>query len=821
MEHLAAAAKVYSLRPRPQGTPRSPARHLASRTGRHAIGACSYKRAFRTNSTLTAHAIKTSLYQKRFLALKLLVPLFLLSGLLLVITFSLQQTRAEAAVGEPTLAHVDGTQTFTHHVNPMTYMRFMHYRGASNEVCYCADYQLHGPSDGGTTYPLGADAVYGPLEYYVEHGYPSTTFISGRNWTPDEAETLTQISIWIYRGSVGLDGSFTDGDGNYFNMHNIDGDPRDSVLFDAAVSFYYEGLDSYVLYGMHFCYLWTQPDTAHQNMLLGLVWNGTGDLMLQKKSAKPEVTDGNENYSLAHAVYGIYRDAACTDLVFSKELSDTGSIKVQNMTPGRYYLKETQAPKGYKLDPNPKMFDLYGLQSVTVTLEDEPWQGKIHIQKTDAWQSISENNSLYSFEGATFAVIKNDASLKQVTQLTTNAQGEATSEELPLGDYRVIELSAPVGYAINGTTFFATLTQEAAEKNAPVLVSIPEDPQYDPGELLIQKQDAETGDTAPLGSASLEGCLFRLSYYASCDDPARLPSNPTKAWTLKTDKEGKTSLRRAAQDPATYLEEGPTMYRNRAGNVVFPLGVVKVEETKAPQGYKLPDDKEWVYVIDGTRDGTLERHVLQDLVVPEQVMRGDLEFVKTNAETQERLHHVPFKITSTTTGESHVVTTDENGFFSSESTNYQHSDNTNANDAALDHDEIDETKLDDASGTWFYGHSNPARVNPVNDSLGAFPYDTYRIQELPCSSNDGLVLVDVQATVKRDRQLIRYGTIDNHAIPEETTTAPQSSPEKMPRTGVSLLSFAGFAGAGFCVLGLAFAKYKKAHPPKNPNGHVW
>ena len=41
-----------------------------------------------------------------------------------------------------------------------------------------------------------------------------------------------------------------------------------------------------------------------------------------------------------------------------------------------------------------------------------------------------------------------------------------------------------------------------------------------------------------------------------------------------------------------------------------------------------------------------------------QIKRGDLEGVKIGAGTHKRLANVPFKITSKTTGESHIVVTD-------------------------------------------------------------------------------------------------------------------------------------------------------------------
>ena len=67
-----------------------------------------------------------------------------------------------------------------------------------------------------------------------------------------------------------------------------------------------------------------------------------------------------------------------------------------------------------------------------------------------------------------------------------------------------------------------------------------------------------------------------------------------------------------------------------------------------------------------------------------QIKRGDLEGVKIGAGTHKRLANVPFKITSKTTGESHIVVTDKNGQFSTASDWASHKKNTNAGTSSED-----------------------------------------------------------------------------------------------------------------------------------------
>lgn len=113
----------------------------------------------------------------------------------------------------------------------------------------------------------------------------------------------------------------------------------------------------------------------------------------------------------------------------------------------------------------------------------------------------------------------------------------------------------------------------------------------------------------------------------------------------------------------------------------------------------------------------------------------------------ERLASVPFRITSKTTGESHVLVTDENGMASTESSWTPHSQNTNKGTSADD-------------GIWF-GQDALGTQAPVDDNLSALPYDTYTVEELPCSANEGMVPVAFEITISRDKTTLDLGTVDN------------------------------------------------------------
>ena len=78
-----------------------------------------------------------------------------------------------------------------------------------------------------------------------------------------------------------------------------------------------------------------------------------GYITVKKTSGNTAMTNGNNNYSLAGAVYTVYSDKACKTKVGSMTTDVNGNGKLSNLTLNTtYYVKETKASPGYLLDPN-------------------------------------------------------------------------------------------------------------------------------------------------------------------------------------------------------------------------------------------------------------------------------------------------------------------------------------------------------------------------------------------------------------------------------------------------------------------------------------
>ena len=268
------------------------------------------------------------------------------------------------------------------------------------------------------------------------------------------------------------------------------------------------------------------------------------------------------------------------------------------------------------------------------------------------------------------------------------------------------------------------------------------------GGVKIQKRDLETKDTKPQGSATLKDTEFTITTLN--DNPVLVDGKSyNKNEVVKTIHTGVDGIAATATD-------------------TLPYGHYRLDEVTPPEGY-LKDgavSREFDIVNNGEIvDLTDEAHSVYN-----QIKRGDLEGVKIGDGTHKRLANVPFKITSKTTGESHIIVTDANGQFSTAADWVSHTQNTNAGKTSED-------------GIWF-GTSEP------DDSKGALLYDTYTIEELRCDSNKGMTLIPAfDVVVSRNKTVIHLGTLTDDYEPEisiHTTAADKATGEKSIVAGKSV-----------------------------------
>ena len=315
---------------------------------------------------------------------------------------------------------------------------------------------------------------------------------------------------------------------------------------------------------------------------------------------------------------------------------------------------------------------------------------------------------------------------------------------LPLGTLTVTETKAPNGYLLDGAYMQADGSSEQIKGT--YLTQISEDGelailsgsnQYSVsdkvirGGVKIQKRDLETKDTKAQGSATLQYTEFNI--ISLNDSPVLVEGKLyNKNETVKKIQTGIDGIASTSAD-------------------LLPYGNYRLEESKAPEGYLTDGAKAIDFSI--TEDGKIVDLTDKSHSVYNQIKRGDIEGVKIGAGTHKRLAGVPFRITSKTTGESHIVVTDKNGQFSTASSWASHKVNTNAGKSS-------------ENGVWF-GTSEP------DDSKGALLYDTYVIEELKCDSNAGFKLIPAfEVVVSRNKVTVDLGT-----RPMNTKKKSQSIPQ--------------------------------------------
>lgn len=394
-------------------------------------------------------------------------------------------------------------------------------------------------------------------------------------------------------------------------------------------------------------------------------------------------------------------------------------------------------------------------------------KGKMKLKKASSNPGISDNNPCYSLEGATYGVYSDSGCTQQVGTLTCNASGDSNVIDIAPGTYYVKETKAGKSYALD-----EGIHQVNVSGGQTATVNVTDAPQNDPADMLVAKVDSETGKASPLGAGTLAGAEFTVKYYDGFYTQENLPEKATRTWVLKTNDNGYTSLIRAKTEPEKYFVGGDSFYQNTEGRYTLPLGTVTIQETKAPAGYLLSDSTVHLQQITSNTSSEFVSTFVEPSedapTVREQVKRGDIAFNKVHGEDMTGLANVPFKITSKTTGESHIAITDVNGILTTEASACTHTQNTNGNDAALNADgTVDESKLSIDNGLWFSGSKDAQTA--ADDSKGALPYDTYTFEELRCSANDSLNLVKFEVTVSRDAYTIDRGTVDDSPIEIGTT----------------------------------------------------
>lgn len=361
-----------------------------------------------------------------------------------------------------------------------------------------------------------------------------------------------------------------------------------------------------------------------------------GKLTILKKSANTDITDNNDCYSLADAVYGVYKSEADAksdkSKVTSLKTKDTGWSNTVELEAGTYYLKEVTPPKGYALSS--------AINKITVTsgkttqygtngeLKDYPQNDPINILlgKIDKETNKNKPQGSASLEGAEFTVKyykglydSDPAKSGQIPSrswvLRTDSDGYCDLSDaykisgdkfyydsnniivLPIGTITIQETKAPTGYFINNEVFVRKITPSGHAES----VKTYNQPEVLEKVIKFDIKKVQVGTTTPVS-----GAVFRHT----------LPNGSTE--DLETNGSGEITITGLASGTHKIKEiKSPDGYQLNPNEVVFEVeaGTGKIKFTSGTNSL----------VTQGVEDSGDGYATFADMVNP-----FDLKITKTN-----------------------------------------------------------------------------------------------------------------------------------------------------------------------------------------------
>ncbi len=640
-----------------------------------------------------------------------------------------------------------------------------------SNTAYCVEPLQPTPSSGTYAYTLlGNDSPIRKALYYLNGGYGYDKHIKNQylgGWSDDNSYVIGHLVVaYIYAGYASDSGVFHGAPQNYIDKsveiaNAIKGLPEPPATFRAFII----------------------PGNNDQTLVGGWYQVPYGYIELHKASANASVSNGNGNYSLKGAEYGIYQGE---NMVAKLTTDQNGYAKSGELESGNYTVKELKASKGYIIDVTAHNVTVEPEKTSSLNVTEVPQNNPMDLllQKLDKELKTAQPQGKASLAEAQFTVkfyteqsdkdpAAGGAKPARTWIFKTDSEGKikfsknylVSGDEfytqkdgktpcLPLGTVTVQEIKAPTGYLANDTVFVQKITAGGKVETVSCYNTSSVEEQVCRGGVKLQKRDFETKKAEPQGGATLENATFTIT---------SLNENPVVV-------DGKTYTKNQVVMSLTTDSKGSVSTKKDT----LPFGHYRADETKAPEGY-LNEGKLSVE-FDITKNGEIVNLTSEEAAISNQVIRGDLEFVKVADGEQKRLSDIPFSITSVTTGESHTIVTDKNGYASTASKWNKHTHNTNQGKTSED-------------GIWF-GTSKP------NDSKGALPYDTYTIEEQRCKANESMDLLKFEITVYKDSVSVDLGTLTDDKIEIGTTALDKKTGTHMskPEKKVTLIDTVEYSG---------------------------
>ena len=337
--------------------------------------------------------------------------------------------------------------------------------------------------------------------------------------------------------------------------------------------------------------------------------------------------DSAADVNLAGAVFGIYSDADCKNLITTMPETDSNGKSSATIvkTQDTVYLKEITAPKGYVVNTTAYNVKLVASKTTTTTVPDKEQLGELTVYKEGqvlAGAEVSENGTAFQYEnrrqkGAVYNVYAGEDIFSAYgakiyskgdlvkENLSTDENGACILKNMHLGTYVVKEMQAPENFYNAGEE--KTVTLSYAGQSVEVVfsdVTFTNDRQK--ADVSVVKKDKDTENP-------LSGGVFAM--YAGSDI---------------TDADGNVVVKKG-----TLIEKATTGADGKAAfNADLPIGFsYVVKEEQAPQGY-LRNSKD-VYTFKFSYTSDSEPKVSFTHTFVNERVKAKISLEKRDAETKQ------------------------------------------------------------------------------------------------------------------------------------------------------------------------------------------
>ena len=337
--------------------------------------------------------------------------------------------------------------------------------------------------------------------------------------------------------------------------------------------------------------------------------------------------DSAADVNLAGAVFGIYSDSDCKNLITTMPETDSNGKSSATIvkTQDTVYLKEITAPKGYVVNTTAYNVKLVASKTTITTVPDKEQLGELTVYKEGqilAGADVSENGTVFQYEnrrqkGAVYNVYAGEDIISAYgakiyskgdlvkENLSTDENGACILKNLHLGTYVVKEMQAPKNFYNAGEK--KTVTLSYAGQNVEVVfsdVTFTNDRQK--ADVSVVKKDKDTENP-------LSGGVFAM--YAGSDI---------------TDADGTVVVKKG-----TLIEKATTGADGKAAFTAdLPIGFsYVVKEEQAPQGY-LRNSKD-VYTFKFSYTSDSEPKVSFTHTFVNERVKAKISLEKRDAETKQ------------------------------------------------------------------------------------------------------------------------------------------------------------------------------------------